>query len=622
MVGFRLRRGLLRLHHLVGFGWILTLFFLVGFSRSLSTAVVSVSNGRPHRSASSATASSATAVNSNNENDGCYIPHYKWLIVGGGIHGVGIAARLVGEGKILESNDWGNLNKHLLVVDEHPSLLHSWKERTRATGMAFLRSSAGFHLDVPAQGLREFAGDYHTKGGIATAVPSPTRKKQPSKKDLRKAKNNRNKGSNPNGVFVGSDYQRPALELFNDHCDLVVDKYGLDDYFFKGRVESICCPSNNNGGNKAAPARVVIRTGSDAPTTTVSADNIVLAVGNDDPLFPEWATDLVSKNNKDNNNINHKIFHILQISDDADSSGTNDGDNGDDSNDEIGRPRVVAIIGGGISAVHKALQLTSVDNINNKKNTDDDGKKPSDVVVHIVSRHQVREQQFDTHQDWMMTDELAQRSLEKGGKGLTERQKEFRTLQAPAERREVIRRERIPGTVPTYMTRSRGGLEEAIADGKIRWHVAGVSDANDHADATAGESENGSTKANGKYQLNLTNGNCIIADEIILATGLGKRPPGHNIIHPLAEQANLPLSPCGYPLVDPSLQWKQHQQSSLSGNTNKERSNDDGVDVVAPLLTMSSKIYVSGGLAELELGPSARNIAGARMAAERIAAAA
>ena len=32
----------------------------------------------------------------------------------------------------------------------------------------------------------------------------------------------------------------------------------------------------------------------------------------------------------------------------------------------------------------------------------------------------------------------------------------------------------------------------------------------------------------------------------------------------------------------------------------------------------SRRIYVSGALADLELGPSARNIAGVRLAAERI----
>ena len=579
----------------VGFGWLLTVS--VGFSRSLSTNVFSVSTSLTSVSASESNSDSinSNSINSNSnssssssdmtiDDNSCCI-HYKWLIVGGGIHGVGIAARLIGTSRI--SSD------QLLVVDEHPSLLHSWKERTRATGMAFLRSSAGFHLDVPVQGLREFAGEYTvaTSTSAAAAATCTANKKPPSKKARRKAKNHRNKGNNPGGAFVGNDYQRPALELFNDHCDLVVNKYGLDDSFFRGRVESIVSNQNHDGG----PWKVIIRNGSDtslqpttststSSTTTVSADNIVLAVGNDDPLFPEWAIDLASSEN-------NKISHLLQISnDETDSTPSHKNDY---SNPIETQSRVVAIIGGGISAVHKALQLTSVDNVNNYQNNYHE-QQPTNVVVHIVSRHQVREQQFDTHQDWMMTDELARRSLEKGGKGLTERQTRFRAIEGLAERREVIIRERVPGTIPTYMTRAKGGLEEAISEEKIHWHVAEVTSA---SCSSSSSSSSSSENDGSSYQLNLSNGCNISVDEIILATGLGKRPPGHAIIHPLAEEAGLPLSPCGYPLVDESLQWTQQ--------TEKEPS--------------SSKIFVSGGLAELELGPSARNIAGARMAAERIA---
>lgn len=603
MVGFHPHHRSQRLVAAVGFAyiwcWWLSVSFLVGFSQSLSTPSVSTTGtAGPFRSSTVASAAGISSTNDNNE--AC--PHYKWLIIGGGIHGVGIAARLVGAGKVHTTigenrKDSTNRGEELLVVDEHPKLLHSWKERTRATGMAFLRSSAGFHLDVPAQGLKEFAGDYHTQSTTAS------HHQKRSKKAQRKAKNNRNKGSNPSGSFVGSDYQRPALELFNDHCDLVVKKYGLDDCFFRGRVESIDC----DGGSNGSPSKVVIATGSDA--TVVSADNIVLAVGNDDPLFPEWATDLASQTTGDSGN--HKISHLLQISDDFEQSGASD-EQDDDSNQKGGQPRVVVIIGGGISAVHKALQLTSVDNMNNQKKITPNGKANANasntVVVHIVSRHPVREQQFDTHQDWMMTQELAQRSLEKGGKGLTKRQTEFGALEAPSDRRAVILRERIPGTVPTYMTRARGGLEEAIAQGKIHWHVAGVASA-----ATVAANESKSSPR--RYQLDLTNGNGIAADEIILATGLGKRPPGHSIIHPLAEQAGLPLSRCGYPLVDASLEWKPNHKRFSGGNDSDSSSHNNSSR------NIGSKIFVSGGLAELELGPSARNIAGARMAAERIAGA-
>ncbi len=503
MVGFRLRRHKL-VTAVVTFGWLLSVS--VGFSRSLSNAFVATEGPQ--------------VTNIHDDDVESSAAHYKWLIVGGGIHGVGIAARLVASR--------GLSNDQFLVIDEHPSLLHSWKERTKATGMAFLRSSAGFHLDIPMQGLKDFSGNYK----------APQQKK--SKKSTRKAKNQRNKEQSQG--FVGSDYQRPALGLFNDHCDLVVEKYRLRDSFFRGRVESIVCPNRDS-------ARVVICTNT-SKSTIVSADNIVLAVGNDEPLVPQWASNLSNSTN---------ISHLLQIDSDKDEETMN-------SSTEV--PRVVAIIGGGISAVHKALQLANQNHL-----------------VHIVSRHEIREQQFDTHQDWMMTDELAKRSLEQGGKGLTSRQQHFRDIETATERRAVIKRERVPGTVPTYMTRTKGGLEEHISKGYICWHVGEVVNASEE-------------QSSGQYKLALGDGSELQVTELIFATGLGKQPPGHKLIHPLAEEARLPLSPCGYPLVDKTLEWKNSDSHQQQGG---------------------SKIFVSGGLAELELGPSARNIAGARMAAERIA---
>lgn len=53
------------------------------------------------------------------------------------------------------------------------------------------------------------------------------------------------------------------------------------------------------------------------------------------------------------------------------------------------------------------------------------------------------------------------------------------------------------------------------------------------------------------------------------------------------EDLDLPVAPCGYPIVDAGLRW-------------------------APGL------HVTGPLADLELGPVARNISGARRAADRL----
>lgn len=74
---------------------------------------------------------------------------------------------------------------------------------------------------------------------------------------------------------------------------------------------------------------------------------------------------------------------------------------------------------------------------------------------------------------------------------------------------------------------------------------------------------------------------------IILATGFQCGRPGVGWLEELVHAARLPVASCGYPIPGDSLEW-------------------------APGL------HVSGALAELELGPSARNVSGARVAARRI----
>lgn len=59
------------------------------------------------------------------------------------------------------------------------------------------------------------------------------------------------------------------------------------------------------------------------------------------------------------------------------------------------------------------------------------------------------------------------------------------------------------------------------------------------------------------------------------------------MIDGLVATASLPCASCGYPIVDSALRWHPW-------------------------------VYVTGRLAELELGPTARNIAGARRAGDRL----
>jgi hypothetical protein len=77
---------------------------------------------------------------------------------------------------------------------------------------------------------------------------------------------------------------------------------------------------------------------------------------------------------------------------------------------------------------------------------------------------------------------------------------------------------------------------------------------------------------------------------VILATGFDHSRPGGEWLDRAIAQFALRCHECGYPIVDANLCWHPG-------------------------------LYVAGPLAELQLGPVARNIIGARHAASRLAAA-
>ena len=170
-----------------------------------------------------------------------------WLIVGGGIHAVHIAARLIGSTSSLveggsNSNGNGNVNaKDIIIVDDNKCLLQKWKSRTSSTGMEYLRSSAGYHLDLEEHSLRQY---YHpgstgnAAGAKANVVGGGNHKKSKKKKNLNNKTNTTNRNSQNKNIFA-KDYERPKLEAFNEHCDHVISKYKLNQVHVQGTVTSI-----------------------------------------------------------------------------------------------------------------------------------------------------------------------------------------------------------------------------------------------------------------------------------------------------------------------------------------------------------------------------------------------
>jgi hypothetical protein len=204
----------------------------------------------------------------------------------------------------------------------------------------------------------------------------------------------------------------------------------------------------------------------------------------------------------------------------------------------IGLARHAVVVGGGISAVQAALALAD--------------RQPGAVT--LVTRHAPRIQLLDSDAGWSTP-----RLIEP-----------FRRERDFAVRRQAIRQARHPGSYPEELA---AALAAALAAGRLERVETAVC----HASRVGREVE-----------LAFLDGGRLSADLVLLATGFEPSRPGGWLVDRLINEHELPLAPCGYPLVDGALRWHP-------------------------------RLVVMGPLAELEIGPVARNIVGAQHAAARIA---
>lgn len=380
----------------------------------------------------------------------------EWLIIGGGIHGVHLGARLIGEAGVPQDR--------IAIVDPADRLLSRWRSNTQVTGMRYLRSPAVHNLDLDPMSLHLYAGNQrHRRRG-----------------DFREP------------------YARPALALFNAHCDEVVSEFGLAHIHLRDRAVS-CIP-----GKRSVFVRL-------AAGGWLETHNLIFAMGmSEQPLWPDWAPQ-----------EHAQVHHIF-------APGFN------------GWPEApgerVTVIGGGISAAQVALRLL------------DEGHR-----VRLVTRHEFRERQFDSDPGWL-------------GPRL---RAEFDRQRKPSRRREIISEARHRGSMPADVSRP---LKRAIQEDQITWDRESVDDI---------------VASNDTLYVRFSNRLVVEADRVLLATGYSPQRPGGAMLDSLVESASLPVAKCGYPIVDASLRWHPN-------------------------------IYVTGPLAELEIGPVSRNIAGARAAGDRI----
>ena len=87
-------------------------------------------------------------------------------IIGGGIHGVSIAIRLL--------RDMPAAAKRLAIVDRHPQPLTQWRCKTERQGMRFLRSPAVHHITSDALGIVEYAERHNRTDELAPPYSQPS----------------------------------------------------------------------------------------------------------------------------------------------------------------------------------------------------------------------------------------------------------------------------------------------------------------------------------------------------------------------------------------------------------------------------------------------------------------
>ncbi|MCH2185298.1 NAD(P)/FAD-dependent oxidoreductase [Myxococcota bacterium] len=296
-----------------------------------------------------------------------------WVIVGGGPHGVHIAARLIAEA--------GVSRQAIKIVDDEEVLLARWRRCTANSGMRFLRSPAVHHLDPSTRSLQQFA-----RSGSGRRIAQPFTR----------------------------PYSRPSLELFDLHCEKLIEHFGLEELHIRGRA------------NRLELFEGYVRVGFSGSEEKgvcgqAEAKNGVLALGAPRQThWPEWARRVgVSASAAGHPSVIRHIFDpgFNLVDDESDES--------------------VAVIGAGISGVQVALRLAR------------EGRR-----VILLSRHPIRVHQFDSDPGWQGPMYMAA----------------YSRLSDPGERRARILKARHRGSVPPEI---QSALRAALSAGTIE-HLENV----------------------------------------------------------------------------------------------------------------------------------------------------
>ncbi|MGR3765662.1 FAD-dependent oxidoreductase [Rossellomorea sp. NS-SX7] len=379
---------------------------------------------------------------------------FECVIAGGGIHGCTVANYLVKKKKIPI--------EQLCIIDPHPEPLAKWKMLTHRIEMPYLRSPSVHHLDLNPFSLQSFK-------------------------------------EKENNSFYGY-YKRPALSLFNDHSESVLNEIEIRKAWRQGSVQNV--------RRNDFSWEVQLDSGQ-----TINGKKLIIATGMNETLsYPDWGQELVKE-------YPDQAGHVFQ-----------------QKIPPLKPP--IAVIGGGISSAHLIVKLS----------------KKFNGEIYQISRHPYRVHDFDSDPGWL------------GPKYLND----YQNITSLTERREVIQKARHKGSLPRELVN------------RLRWLQK------EHAFTFIQDEVQSWEKDSSGIRLKLNATKDINVQTVLFATGFSPEAMRVEWLENLIKQEKLTCANCGFPVVKGNLEWCDH-------------------------------LFVSGPLAELEIGPAARNISGARKAAQRIA---
>lgn len=367
--------------------------------------------------------------------------------------------------------------------------------------------------------------------------------------------------------YLNPPYDRPSLELFNLHADRVIREHGLDTLRILGRARRLGRENGLYRLEYEIPEDVG-RGARGAGSPVLYAEHVILAIGMaEEPYVPGWAAGFEFP----------EVFHIFDArfslralcaglsqassrigkTDRQENAGLPGGTENTDRSVAEKLPGRIVVVGAGSSGAQCAAAIAKT------VRTCGAGTRVTLLTERPLSVHL-----FDSDREWQ-------------GKN---RMSAFAAVADPAERRRIIAEARHKGSVTPETARE---IERETDSGTLELLTARVTGMHRRASPGASGFRQVPERGSARLELETDHGN-VSADLVILATGFTRRRPGGEWLDRAVRELGLPTAPDGFPVPDRHLQW-------------------------APGL------FVTGALAELELGPVSRNISGVHRAAVRIA---